>query len=157
MSNFGSGYQPADYTSGGVDIVEDDYKLKIVKVDETTSKKGQPMLVVELAIAQASITFRHYIVENEYFDGNMTKFFDCFNIQRGNFQLSSWAGKYGKGHISKGKPRESDGKSFWEVEYLIVEKPVQVSMRPAAPAPQPAKGSFIERPSDDGFADIIPF
>jgi hypothetical protein len=141
--------------------------VRIEKVEETTSKKSQPMLVVELAIAQASITFRHYIVENEYFDGNMTKFFDCFSIPRGNFEFQRWIHRTGKAHIAKGQPR-AGGKSFWEVAYLIVEKPGQSAPR-ANPAPPPKaqafgavqgtppKGTFVEQPSPDGFTDDIPF
>jgi hypothetical protein len=159
MTSFGSNYHPADYQSGGIDLVEDDYKVRIEKVEETQSKKGQPMLIVELAIAQASITFRHYIVENEYFDGNMTKFFDCFGIPRGNFELERWKGRVGKAHIAKGKPRDTDGKSFWEVAYLIAEK--QAPRLSPAPfpqqPPQPVKVNFAERPAPDGFADEIPF
>ena len=163
MTRFGSNYQPADYSSGGVDLVEDDYKVRIEKVEETTSKNNLPMLKVYLAIAQADVIFWHFIEENDRFDGNMTKFFDCFNIPRGNFEYARWVGRTGKAHIAKGKPRESDGKTFWGVAYLIVEKPAQPRPSPTpfpqarAPEPQPAKGTFVERTAPDGFVDQIPF
>lgn len=77
------------------------------------------MAVITLAIKESPIEFRYWIVENEFFNKNMTKFFDCFKIRRGDFDMSHWIGKYGYVHIAKGKPNEN-GMSFLEIKALVI-------------------------------------
>ena len=134
MDNFSSGYFPEDYNQGRIE--EGDYKVKITDVNQKTSQSsGNPMLEIELSIAEATFKFKHYLVKNEYFNENATKFFDCFKIPRGNFDYPRWVGKIGKAHIGKGKPNQ-EGKQFMEVRYLIVDNPAnQTPSHPRAPSP----------------------
>jgi hypothetical protein len=168
MSNFSQNYQPEAYPQGGGNFQEGDYRLKILDAFETQSRNsGNAMIQIETAIAEASFKFRYYIVDGEYFNANATKVFDCFKITRGNFDLQSWIGKYGKGHIAKG-PEKGNGKSYWELAYLIVDTPqAQAAARPAAPAQRPAQRPASQPaarqpttqqavPGDD-FTDDIPF
>jgi hypothetical protein len=160
-----SDYRPTDYSQGGDNFKEGDYRLKIIKAEATTSRSsGKDMIALEFAIAEAKYSFRYYLVDNEYFDANATKLFDCFKIQRGNFDLPSWIGKYGRGHIAKGKVKD-DGKSYWELAYLIVDTPGSAQApRPAAspaqqnyPPPRPATPAPSQVPAGDEFTDDIPF
>lgn len=154
-------YQPSDYGQGD-NFQEGDYRLKIIRAEEATSQRsGNDMIVLEFAIAEAKYTFRYYLVDNEYFDAKATKLFDCFKIQRGNFALESWINKYGRGHIAKGRVKD-DGKSYWELAYLIVDD----ARAPAPRAPAAAQSQAPARPlaarsapapAANDFTDDVPF
>ena len=138
MEDFGSDYQPEDYTQSQDNLTEGDYRVRIDNVETTTAKSsGNPMIVLTLAIAQVSFTFRYNLVKNEHFNANATKFFDCFKIPRGNFEYQRWVNRVGMAHIAKGKVRDN-GKSYWEIQYLIVDT-AQGAPRQAPPAPGPAR------------------
>lgn len=163
MEDFASSYQPTDYTQSQDNLQEGDYKVRIDKVDPHAIAKssGNPMIVLELAIAQASFTFRYNLVQNEHFNANATKFFDCFKIPRGNFDYQRWLGRIGKAHIAKGRVKDN-GKSYWEIQYLIVDpQPGQPSapQQQRLPENKPQTYSAPPRqgaPADD-FTDDIPF
>lgn len=161
MDEFSSGYQPEDYSQGGAKIEEGDYRLKIESVTPGYAQNsGNAMLTIELGIAEASFKLKHFLVKNEYFNANTTKFFDCFKIPRGNFEYNRWIGRVGLGHLVKGKPKDN-GKQYMELAYLIVpqtpgaQSPAPQTSRPPVqrqgPAAQPPA-----QPQDD-FDDDIPF
>lgn len=80
------------------EVPDGEHKVKILEVKETTSKKGVPMLEIKLQVWDSNfIPYVERIVGNEYFDKNMSRFFDAFNIVPGNFAFQSWRGKVGKG------------------------------------------------------------
>lgn len=148
---FGNNYRPEEYENGNME--EGDYRTKIIKVEDKTSRNGNPMREVDMKINEAKYTFKYYLVENEHFNANVTRFFDCFKIRRGDFDSRNWLGKIGMIHIAKGKARDN-GKSYWEVQYLIVptaqgQVPQQAQRQPA---PQQAP-----RPQEEPFTDDIPF
>jgi len=124
-------YQPEDYDKPKIE--EGDYTVIIHDVAEGHAKSsGAQMITVQLVVKGVDIIFKHYLVQGEYFNANMTKFFDCFKIPRGNFEFQRWRGRPGKAHIGKGKPN-AEGKSYFEVNYLIVDKPAMVA-QPQQPA-----------------------
>ena len=82
--------------------------------------------------------------KNEYFNQDMTKFYDCFKIPRGNFEFNRWTGRVGQAYLAKGEPKDN-GKTYMEIKYLIADAPQEP---PKAVAPAPAA---------DGFSDDIPF
>ena len=71
-----------------------DYRVQVVDVQETTSKtSGNPMLVITVQPNGSNIKIPNYIVRNEYFNRNMTQFFDAFpQIQEGDFNFLGWVG-----------------------------------------------------------------
>lgn len=155
MNDSEFGYQPDDnYQAGGGPRLEDgDYKVRIESVVTGRSKAGAPMITVELGIAQASFRFKHYIVKNDYFDANMTKFADCFKIPRGNIEFNRWTGRVGKAYLAKGEPKDN-GKSYMEIKYLIVDTTAPAPSTPTqkqGPVAQPAPAGT------DDFTDDIPF
>lgn len=126
MDEFKEGYREEDY-----DILPPGvYRVRIKNVTKGESKtSGLPMLTIEVVpetdradgdeggAGETPVTLKYYIVKNEYYNKNMTKFFDCFNIRRDDFEYTNWAGKTGKAYI--GKPES--GKQYHEIKNLIVE------------------------------------
>ena len=78
-----------------------DYRVEIVSVEEKESKKGNPMLVIGVRPNGSDIIIYHYIVKNEYFNRNMTDFFDSFNIDDGDFALPTWIGALGAARLKE--------------------------------------------------------
>lgn len=162
MDEFAQDYQEEEYNKP-INLEERDYKVQIINVEKTYTKNtGAPMLVIELRINEAPITFKHRIVKNEYFNGNMTKFFDCFNIPHGNFEYNKWTGRVGLAHIHKGEPN-GDGKAYWEIQYLVVNKPAAPGPQAARPATQPQAPAHQQpsakqpAPAVASFDDDIPW
>ena len=92
-----------------------DYRVEIVSVEEKESKAGNPMLVIGIRPNGSNITINHYIVKNEWFNRNMTDFFDSFNIDDGDFTLPTWIGAVGAARLKE------DDKGYLKVQYFISE------------------------------------
>ena len=90
-----------------------DYRVEIVSVEEKTSKAGNPMLVIGIRPNGSNITINHYIVKNEYFNRNMTDFFDSFNIDEGDFTLPTWIGAVGAAKLKE------DEQGYMKVAWFI--------------------------------------
>ena len=92
-----------------------DYRVEIVSVEEKESKAGNPMLVIGIRPNGSNITINHYIVKNDWFNRNMTDFFDSFNIDDGDFTLPTWVGAVGAARLKE------DDKGYLKVQYFINE------------------------------------
>jgi len=90
-----------------------DYRMEIVKVVEKVSKAGNPMLEIELRPNGSSIIIRHYIVQNEFYNRNMTELFDSFNIDEGDFDFLTWPGATGAARLKE------DDRGYLKVHYFI--------------------------------------
>ena len=90
-----------------------DYRVEIVSAEEKESKAGNPMLVIGVQPNGSDITINHYIVKNEWFNRNMTEFFDSFNIDDGDFTLPTWIGAVGAARLKE------DDKGYLKVHYFI--------------------------------------
>jgi hypothetical protein len=145
-------YQPEDYSQPRFE--EGEYLMKIIKVEEAVSKSGNDMFAFKLITAKSPIEFKYWLVKNEHFNKNATRFFDCFGIRRGDFNINNWVGKKGKGFIAKGQPND-EGKSYFEIKYLIVEGTEQAMKGPSPVAQaQEYKKAYEEK---EPFKDDIPF
>lgn len=142
-------YQPEDYTQPSFE--EGEHLLKIMEVIDKPSQAGNEMFTIKMITAKSPIEFKYWLVKNEHFNKNATRFFDCFGIRRGDFDTRNWIGKKGKGFIAKGQPKE-DGKSYFEVKYLIVEGTEQAMKGPVQQA-QEYKKAYEEK---EPFKDDIP-
>lgn len=78
-----------------------EHRVTIVAVEEKVSSKGSNMIVVTLQVNGTTEKINHYIVYNEYFNRNMTQFFDSFNIAEGDFDLMTWPGAIGAAKIKE--------------------------------------------------------
>ena len=92
-----------------------DYRVEIVSVEEKESKAGNPMLVIGVQPNGSKIVIHHYIVKNDWFNRNMTEFFDSFNIDDGDFTLPTWIGAVGAARLKE------DDKGYLKVQYFISE------------------------------------
>ena len=90
-----------------------DYRVESVSVEEKESKAGNPMLVIGVQPNGSKIIIYHYIVKNEWFNRNMTDFFDSFNIDDGDFTLPTWIGAVGAARLKE------DEKGYLKVQYFI--------------------------------------
>lgn len=92
-------YRPEDYTKGNYFDVEDGiHDMKVMGAIIKTSKNGKQMIEITYQVRDCpAIPYVENIVEGEYFNRNMTRFFDAFGIPQGTFNFQNWIYKYGKG------------------------------------------------------------
>lgn len=107
MANFD--YTPEERTK----VQAGDYRLEVLSAEEKVSKSGNPMIVVVVQPNASGIKITHYMVKNEYFNRNMTEFFDSFGITRGDFNLLGWVGAVGAGRLKE------DENGYLKVAYFI--------------------------------------
>jgi hypothetical protein len=135
-------YQEEDYN---VQIEPGEHQLKIVKAEEKVFNSGNEGLKIEL-VNKDKVKFFYHIIKNGFFNQNLTRFYDCFKIRRGEANLNQWIGRFGWAFIDKGKPNDS-GKQFMEIKYLIV-KPAGTNPYP------PASGNSMNEKRRQLIADI---
>ena len=121
-----------------------DYRVEIVSVEESTSKAGNPMLVVGIRPNGSSITIKHYITKNEYFNQNMTEFFDSFNIDDGDFTLPTWVGAVGAAHL------RTDDKGYLKVGWFIKGKKADALPAWVGKMPERQELTKLEDLEDEG-------
>jgi len=113
----------------------------IVKVEESVSKKsGLPMIIVHVRPSGCKFSVKTYIVNNESFNKNMTRFFDAFpEIGDGNFDFLTWVGAEGAANFGE----DENG-------YLKVTKWVYPEQAESLP---PFEGTKPERQEITSFSD----
>ena len=121
-----------------------DYRVEIVSVDETESKNGNPMLVIGVCPNGSNITINHYIVKNEWFNRNMTDFFDSFNIEDGDFELPTWVGAVGAARLKE------DDRGYLKVQYFIEKSRAEKLPPWEGKIPERQELTKIEEIEDDG-------
>lgn len=96
---FINNYQYEDY-SRVFDVADGDHTVTIMGAQVKTTQKGAQMLEVSMLVPDSgNMTYIERYVEGDYFNQNMSKFFDAFSIQPGNFNFPSWVRKSAKGHF----------------------------------------------------------
>lgn len=86
-------YKETEYSSV-FEVADGDHRIKIVSAEEGKTKNNIPMIIVNYAVQDSNgVNYIDRYVAGEYFDKNITRFFDAFGIPRGNFVYSSWIGK----------------------------------------------------------------
>jgi hypothetical protein len=128
-------YRP-DYDYNQSSLRPGEYEAVIEHVIETRSQNGNEMLKISLPIYGKS--FFYYIVDNEHANKNLTKFFQCFNIQPGNWDFNSWRGHRGQVFIDKKKDS-----TYFEIKYLIVPE--------NSPQQPPANPHGYQQPPQTGY------
>ena len=125
-------YQYEDYGQF-FDCPDGDLPVKILSAKETTAKSGNRMLEVNLLV-DGAVNRTPYIeryVEGEYFNRNMSRFFDAFNIPRGNFNYQSWVNKSAVGHFEHKQESYQTASGEWKnvnratMKYLLVNTEAQ--------------------------------
>lgn len=121
-----------------------DYRVEIVSVEEKESKAGNPMLVIGVRPNGSGITIHHYIVKNQWFNRNMTDFFDSFNIEDGDFELPTWVGAVGAARLKE------DDKGYLKVQYFISEDRAEKLPPWQGNMPERQEMTKLEEIDDDG-------
>ena len=174
--------QDFQYTSDygiSFDCTDGEHAVKIIDAKETTTKNGAPMIEVQLAVQGSNgIAYIERIVSGEYFYKNMSRFFDAFKIVRGNFAMTGWRGKIGRGMFKHEQQTFTGADGIQKtvnkavMKALIVEQPntqgtpQAQNAQPQQPrqtyqqpqgnsAPQQSQQSAS--PSVDDFPEDIPF
>lgn len=89
-----------------------DYRVAITDVEETTSRNGNPMLVVTVQPNGSEIHIKHYLVKNEYFNRNLTELLDSFGLGE-NFDTLTWVGAVGAARLVE------DENGYLKVRYFL--------------------------------------
>lgn len=125
----------------------------IVDVEETESKtSGLPMIVVSVRPSGTVFKVKSYIVKNEFFNRNMTQFFDAFpEIGDGNFNFIEWIGCEGAAMF------DLDDRGYMKVKYWI--DAVRAEILPPYEGEKPEKQTVttLTDAEDDGESDGLPF
>ena len=93
-------------------LVPGDYRVAITEVEETTSRNGNPMLVVTVQPNGSGIHIKHYLVKNEYFNRNLTELLDSFGLGE-NFDTLTWVGAVGAAKLVE------DENGYLKVRYFL--------------------------------------
>ena len=93
-------------------LVPGDYRVAITDVEETTSRNGNPMLVVTVQPNGSEIHIKHYLVKNEYFNRNLTDLLDSFGLGE-NFDTLTWEGAVGAARLVE------DENGYLKVRYFL--------------------------------------
>jgi len=117
------------------------YRFEVVNVEEKQSQKGSDMIVVGLRPNGTKITVNHYFVQGEWFNRNITSFFDSTGIEEGNFNFLTWPGAVGAAKFIE------DERGYLKVSYFL--KPEKAAELPPWVGPVPERQTVT-----DGFEDV---
>jgi len=86
-----------------VDMEAGIYRCLIMEAKQAVSKtSGKNMLAITLRPSGTSMNVTAYIVDNDYFDDNLSRFLDAFPQLRENFSINtcfSWTGALGAARL----------------------------------------------------------
>ncbi len=120
-----------------------DYRVEIIKAEETVSKSGNKMIVVTLRPNGTKLLVRDYIVDGDYFDQKASRLFDAFpEIGDGNFNLVTWGGAVGAARLRE------DG-DFLKVHYYITPEKAEVLPEWMGNRPQRMTVTDLEEITDE--------
>lgn len=89
------------------------YRAVVVSAEETESKAGKAMIKIGLRPSGSKIIVYQYIVEGEYYNRNLTTFFDSFDVAEGDMNLMGWIGAMGAVKLKE------DENGYMKVAYLL--------------------------------------
>ena len=124
----------------------------ITAVEEGVSKSsGKPMIIVSVRPSGCRFTVKQYIVQNEYFNANMTSFFDCFTeIKEGTFNFLEWVGCFGAAMFGE------DDRGYLTIKYWLSPERAEGLPPFEGDAPERQTVTSIAEP-EDGDDDDLPF
>lgn len=129
--------------------VSGDYRTVIKAAELTTSKTGKNMFKIEFIPSGQSFTVKHYIVEGEYFNDKISRFFDAFpSIGDGNFDCTSWIGAEGAAHFGP------DKNGYTEIKWFIAANKAEKLPQFEGDKPVKQEVSELQDVSSDDIADI---
>ena len=121
--------------------VQGQLRCVITSAEDAKSKTGKDMIVVSVKPSGAEFSVKHYIVKNEYFNRNMTSFFDSFPaIDDGDFNFAKWIGAVGAANFTL------DENGYTKIKWFI-EADKQADL-------PPFEGTMPEGVTDLDFHDV---
>ena len=128
-------YQP-DYDFDGPQLKPGEYEAVIERVIQTYTKAdNKDMLKIDIKVQKKQ--FWIYIVDNEYLNKNLTRFFVCFGIKPGNWDYDSWRHKAGRVFIDR-KPDSQ----YFEIKYLIAPEQGEQPRQNERPRQEPPRNDY---------------
>lgn len=114
-------FNSADYEQNSfAPIPAGDHRVRIAKVEEKKSQKGNDMLEIVLDVSGHGSTLWFYLVfmpdNPQITNQRLGQIFDSFGIQPGNMNFSSWVGKVGGARI---KHEQYNGETSAKVNYFL--------------------------------------
>ena len=110
---------------------------------------GTPMIVIKVRPSGRRFTVTHRIVKNDWFNRNMTQFFDAFpEIEDGDFNFLSWVGCEGAAFFKE------DAQGYTQVSYFL--SPERSADLPPFEGDKPERQQ-ITKLDDGDLSDDLPF
>lgn len=129
------------------------HRCVIVDVEDTVTKSsGLPMIVVTVRPSGTKFKVKSYIVKNDYFNRNMTSFFDSFpEIEDGNFNFVEWIGCEGAAEF------DEDDQGYTKLKWFI--SPNKAADLPPFEGEKPERQSVtkLEEQEGSGEDDDLPW
>ena len=131
------------------------HRVVITEAGEATTgpnskHPGTPMIVVKLRPSGRKFSVTHRIVKGEWFNRQMTQFFDAFpEIEEGDFNFLSWVGAEGAAMFKE------DANGYTQVAYFL--DPVRAADLPAFEGEKPEKQTITKLDDEEDEDEGLPF
>lgn len=125
-----------------------DYRICIEEAEGRKSKTGKDMISIKFRVGNGSNSvIYHNIVKGDYFNRNMTNFFDSFpEVGDGNFDFITWTGAMGAARL-----RHEQGSDYLKIWYFL--SPKQSENLPEWKGDKPEKVEITELEEGNPFTD----
>lgn len=131
------------------------HRVVVVEADESVTgpnskNPGTPMIIIKLRPSGRRFTVTHRIVKGDWFNRNMTQFFDAFpEITFGDFNFLAWVGAEGAAMFKE------DDRGYTQISYFL--SPEKAKDLPAFEGEKPERQQItsLDEPEDDN--DGLPF
>ena len=123
----------------------------ITAVEEAVSKSsGKPMIVVSVRPSGCRFTVKWYAVKGEWFNRQMTQFFDAFpEITDGDFNFLTWVGAEGAAMFAE------DEQGFLKIKHWL--DPVRAASLPAFEGTKPERQTLTTLDDEEELESDLPF
>ena len=146
------GYEREEYQN---EALKGNYRCVITDVEEgvtgpNSKVPGTPMITITVKPSGTSFKVKHRIVQNDYFNRNMTAFFDAFpDIEEGNFTFVEWIGCEGAAKFGE------DQKGYTELVRFIT--PDKAADLPPFVGEKPERQTVSKITEDEDPDDELPW
>ena len=111
---------------------------------------GTPMIIVKVRPSGRHFSVTYRVVKNDYFNRNMTQFFDAFpEITFGDFNFLAWVGAEGAAMFKQ------DDRGYTQISYFL--SPERAAELPPFEGEKPERQSITSLEDETEDDDDIPF
>ncbi len=120
------------------------YWVEVLEAAEGLTKEKQiPKITVVVRPNTVNMRVFETIVQGDKFNWRMSLFFDCFNIERGNFDFATWSGAIGLVELKE------DGNFMRIGRYIPYDEAVKGDLHWEGPKPE--RQTITSIPSADSY------